>query len=195
MGSYDVPSGGAAANLSDITIDQNLDMLTYDVLVDDIKEKTGAHGVDVDGVLCKDIAIAPSAIPKKVSDNLRHSHDAEVHDERADGSTWLLIKTFTLTTGIKGTLRFKAQGKVESAPCTVCKMHWGKNGAQDLGADFVPNNTSYQADSQDIAVGTIVAGETIEVYTKSNNWQGIFIKECRLYYDDDDTGAVGCTTS
>jgi hypothetical protein len=187
MGSYNGPAGG---DLSGLNVDANLDMGAYDLLTDDIKESTATHGVDVDGVLCKDILIPSSSVPKKVSDNLRHSGDTEQHDERADGSTWRLDKTFTLATGIKGTLRFKAQGKVESAPCAINMMHWGKNGSANLGADFVPNNTSYQADSQDIDVGTMVAGETIEVYTKSHDWQGIFIKECRIYYDDDDLGAV-----
>jgi hypothetical protein len=192
MGSYNGPAGG---DLSGLNVDANLDMGAYDLLTDDIKESTGAHGVDVDGILLKDMGFNASNYAKIASANLRNSHDAEVHDERADGSTWLLAKTFTLTNGIKGTLRLTCRAKGETVDVNN-KFIWAKNSkADDLGVEFVPANTSYQQDSQDVDVGTMAAGETIEIYTKAHDWQGVFIDQARISYDNSYEIAVVAPTS
>jgi hypothetical protein len=168
---------------------------------DIVAEKTAGNGILVDGLLIKDDKIAKlngiggCVIPKIVSDNLRNSHDAEVHDERADGSTWLLGKTFTLATGIKGILRFKLEAKGEHVS-TNNKVIWAKNNkANDLGVEFVPENLTYQANSQDADVGTMAAGETIEVWSKAHDYQGIFFKNCRIYYNDEECTPETMTTS
>jgi hypothetical protein len=190
-----VKDGGAAAVVSNLSVDANLDMGAYDLKTDEIKESTGAHGVDVDGVLLKDMGFNATNYAKIASANLRNSHDAEIHDERADGSTWLLAKTFTLTRGIVGTLRFTLQAKGETVHAND-KVIWAKNSkANDIGVEFLPNSTDYQANSQDVDVGTMAAGETIEVYTKAHDWQGIFVKECRISYDNSYEIAVAAPTS
>jgi hypothetical protein len=134
---------------------------------------------------------------KTVSDNLRHSHDAEIHDQRADGSTWLLQKTFTLDEGVKGTLRFKFDYKGETSGNANNRVVWAKNSkANDLGAEEHSPTTSWATKSQDNSVGTMEANETIELWTKCNDWQGIFVRNARLYYDNDNLPiAVGMTTS
>lgn len=186
---------GGAGSLSALVIDADLNMGAYNLLTDDIKEHTGAHGVDVDGVIMKDGVIGPGYQAKKASANLRNSHDAEVHDERADGSTWVLAKTFTLTNGISGTLRFTCRAKGENVHVDN-KFIWAKNSkAADLGVEYKPENTAWQQDSQDVSVGVMEIGETIEIYTKCNNWTGVFIDQARISYDDDDSGAVGMTNS
>lgn len=160
-----------------------------------IREYTPGNGVTIDGLLIKDSMLNASCIAKKATDTLRNSHDAEIHDERVDGSTWLKQKTFTLDYAIKGTLRFKLQAKGENASVNN-KVIWAKNSkASDLGVEFVPANVNYQADSQDVDVGTMEAGETIEIWTQTDDWLGIFVKECRIYYDDDSFGAVEMTNT
>ena len=160
-----------------------------------IAEYSANNGVKIDGLLIKDSLIGSSAIPKIASDDLRNSHDAEIHDESADGTTWKLQKTFTLDYAIKGTLRFKLQAKGENASVNN-KVIWAKNSkANDLGVEFVPANVNYQADNQDVDVGVMAAGETIEIWTQTDDWNGIFVKECRIYYTDDVLGAVGMTNT
>ena len=165
------------------------------IRTDTITENLPGSGVNIEGLLIKDSLIGSSAIPKIASDDLRNSHDAEIHDERVDGSTWLLQKTFTLDYAIKGTLRFKLQAKGENASVNN-KVIWAKNSkAADLGVEFVPANVNYQADSQDVDVGVMAKGETIEIWTQTDDWVGIYVKECRIYYADGSLGAVGMTNS
>ena len=69
----------AVATLSTLTVDDDLNMGAYDLKTDDIKESSGAHGVDIDGCLIKDNAInsidavGGSVLPKDASANLRNS--------------------------------------------------------------------------------------------------------------------------
>ena len=154
-------------------------------------EMVAGTGINIDGLLIKDDkiqevnGIAGNVWAKKASANVRNSHDAEIHDERVDGSTWLLQKTFTLSWGIRGTLRVTLRAKGENASANN-KVIWAKNSkADDLGVEFVPANVNWQTDSQDVNVGTMDAGETIEIYTQTDDWMGIFVDQCRISYDED----------
>ena len=53
-----MPDFSLANKLSDIEINENLDMGTNKIITDAIDEKTSAHGVSIDGVLAKDNLIA-----------------------------------------------------------------------------------------------------------------------------------------
>ena len=176
-----------AAMVSTLVVDDHLDMGAYDLKTDDVKESTATHGVDVDGVLIKDDAInsieavGASVLPKDPSDNLRNSHDAEAHHGINDTS-YHLLKTMTFTYGIKGNLRIKFDRKANGAYAVYGRVY--KNGVALGTADGGVDQT-YQNFSEDIDIGTIAPGETLELWGKAEAAGAeIWVQNFRLYYDN-----------
>jgi len=175
----------------------DLNMGAYDLLTDDIKESTATHGVDIDGVVNKDSvivtldAVGGSTIPKKVSDNLRNSHDAIVSDQT--GATYVKQKTITFTYGIKGTLRVKFQRKCNNASYIVYGAVY-KNGVL-IGTPCGGTQTTYQDCDEDIDVGTIAAGETLELWGRAEHASAlVYLQNFRIYYDNEGSAATGVNT-
>lgn len=130
-------------------------------------------------------AIIASNIAKSVSDTLRHSSDAIVTETL---TTWSIQKTFTFTNGIKGTLRmkFQHQGNTTNATARIMK----NNGATLLGAEKTAASAgAYGLQAQDIDVGTIEPGGTIELWGRKYS-SNTLLKEFRIYYDSDVAVAV-----
>jgi hypothetical protein len=190
---------GVATSSTTATIikDGDLNMGVYAVKSDELREVSVGHGVDVDGVVMKDDkivtleAVGGSAIPKEVSDNLRNSHDAEITDQT--GATYVKQKTMTFTHGIKGNLRVKFDRKSNNASYHIYGAVY-KNGAL-LGTPDGGNDTAYQTISEDIDVGTIAAGETLELWGKAEHASAVgYWQNFRCYYDSIGGAAVVVNT-
>jgi hypothetical protein len=173
------------ASISTIDVDGDLDMGAYDLKTDDIIESTSNHGVDVEGVnmennkLTTVDAIGESVISKSVSDNLRNSHDAEV-DTSTTGASYVKVKTMTFTDGIKGTLRVKFALKKAGGYTGYGRVY--KNGVA-IGAAKTGTD-AWETESEDIDVGTIAPGETLELWGKAEHANAhVYLKEFRTYYD------------
>jgi hypothetical protein len=158
------------------------------ILVDTIGERSAGGGIIVDGLLIKDDkiqemdGIGGEVMPKIVSDNLRNSHDAEVSGQT--GAVYVKQKTMTFTNGVKGTLRIKFDRKVNNATYFIYGAVY-KNGVL-IGTPDGGNDTAYTNFSEDIDVGTIAAGETLELWLKAEHVSSIgYLQNFRCYYDDD----------
>jgi hypothetical protein len=187
-----------SATTATIIKDGDLNMGAYDIKSDEIKESTVGAGVDIDGVDMKDDKIRSvnsldgSVIPKKVSDNLRNSHDDPVSDQT--GATYVKQKTITFTYGIKGTLRIKYDIKTNNASYTVYGAVY-KNGVLLGTPSGAHTNTVYETESEDIDVGTIAAGETLELWGKAEHGSALGSWEhFRCYYDNEGSAATGVNT-
>jgi hypothetical protein len=177
-----------AATTATIIKDGDLNMGAYDIKTDDIKESTVNNGVDIDGVVTKDnkirtlSSIEGAVVTKKVSDVLKNSHDVEV-DTASTGVSYVKVKTMTFTYGIKGNLRVKFDWKSNNGSYTVYGRIY-KNGVA-LGTADGGVNTTYQTFSEDIDVGTIAAGETLELWGKAEHASAhVLLQHFRCYYDD-----------
>lgn len=184
------------ARITNLLIDGHLDMAAYNLLTDTIEESSAGNGIDVDGVKLKDDkivtldAMGGSVIPKEVSDNLRNSHDAEV-DTSTTGAAYAKIKTMTFTNGIKGNLRVKFDLKDNASYVGYGRVY--KNGVA-LGA-IKTGTDNYVTESEDIDVGTIAAGETLELWGKAEHASAhVFVKNFRCYYDSIGGAAVVVTS-
>jgi hypothetical protein len=178
---------GNAATTATIIKDGDLNMGAYDIKTDDVKESSSGHGVDVDGVLIKDDAVnsidavGGSVLPKEVSANLRNSHNAEAHHGTNDAS-YHLLKTMTFTYGIKGNLRVKFDRKANGAYVVYGRLY--KNGVA-LGTADGGSDQTYTEFSEDVDVGTVAPGETLQMYGKAEAAGAeIWIKDFQLYYDN-----------
>jgi hypothetical protein len=184
-----------SATTATIIKDGDLNMGAYALKSNNLNEVTPGHGVDVDGVNMTDNKIRSidsldgSVIPKKVSDNLRNSHDAEITDQT--GATYVKQKTITFTHGIKGTLRVKFSIKRAAGFTAYGKVY--KNGVA-LGAEQTATD-DYATKNEDIDVGTIAAGETLELWGKAEHASAlVYLKEFRCYYDNEGSAATGVNT-
>jgi hypothetical protein len=187
-----------SATTATIIKDGDLNMGAYDVKSDSIKESTVNNGVDIDGVAMKDDKIRTidcldgSVVPKKVSDNLRNSHDAEITDQT--GATYAKQKTITFTHGVKGTLRIKYDIHTNNGSYTVYGAVY-KNGVLLGTPSAAHTNTSYETESEDIDVGSIAAGETLELWGKAEHASALGSWEhFRCYYDNEGSAATGVNT-
>jgi len=121
---------------------------------------------------------------KKVSDVLRHSHDAEVV-KNTDNTTYSIEKTITFTNGVKGVLRIKYDlGRVA---CGTAYGRLYKNGVA-IGTEQ-SRAADYLTFSEDIDVGTIEIGEILELKLKNSLDCDTKARNLRIYYDNDDTAA------
>ena len=135
-------------------------------------------------------ALYPENFAKKVSDTLRHSHDAEVSGAY---QSYEKVKTITFPDGIKGTLRFKWDMHCDSIFYCFGKIY--KNGVA-IGTQKGVDGGAWETVIDDIDVGTVAAGETFELWLyQANVDHDGFGKNFRIYYDNDDPIAVDSSNS
>jgi hypothetical protein len=161
--------------------DGDLNMGAYAVKSNDVNEVTPAHGVDVDGAKIKDGQMMQGGVKKEASDNLRHSHDAE--SGTFSTGTYVKQKTMTFANGIQGTLRVKfalwSNSGIQEAFGAVYK-----NGALIGTPQHHSDSGTYNTYSEDIDVGVIAAGETLELWGKVETANDGKVKEFRAYYNN-----------
>lgn len=135
--------------------------------------------------LDKDWAI--HGMKKVVSDNLCNSHDAEITHSINDAS-YHKLKTITLTNGLSvdtgKAIRVKFDVKSNNASYWVYGRVY-KNGAA-VGSAQGTLSTTYVTKSEDIDIGEIAAGETLELWGKAQaSGATIYVENWRLYYSND----------
>lgn len=148
---------------------------------------------DVDATGKADHIDGPGGLPaqcfdKAVSDNLRHSHDAET--TTTDHVAYVKVKTITFTRGIKGILRVKFHLGTNNASYLAYGRIY-KNGvalgtAQSTLTVYTPSPELF---SEDLDVGTIAVGETLELWAKATDGYESRTSNFRVYYDND-AGAI-----
>lgn len=177
-------------NLSQIVVDSGLDLSGGDY---DIVMKAGrtVDGKDVGGAMLAatfdpdsddviegaQVAINPAHTKKLVSDNLRHSIDGE---GIPNNHTYALQETMTFTNGIKGTLRVKFDINNHTSNNVWGRIY--KNGVA-LGAEQTTAG-GYTTKSEDIDVGTLAPGDTLELWCRSDTDYYKY-KNFRVYYDNE----------
>jgi hypothetical protein len=187
MGSYNGPAGG---DLSGLNVDANLDMGAYDLLTDDIKESTGAHGVDIDGVEVKDSEIVTpdvineTAYLKVASDNNRHAHSYD-GNRAPDASVYAKVAGMVFAKGIKGTLRVETDISSSNAVSAFCEIKYMLNSVQKgIVKQSSLEHPSYDTVTQDIALD-IAAGGELELWMKClNDVHTVYAKNWKIDYDN-----------
>lgn len=177
---------------SGVTID-GVKMKDSTPYCDTIVEKSTAAGVTIDGVKIKDSEIVEQGavdtmiLEKVASANIRHSHDAEAHDEATGGAgNYVLLKTITFPKGLKGilTISFSMSGGSAGVE-TIARIY--KNGIP-WGTPQTAPSDSYVLKSEDIGCD-LAPGDTLELkggFSGSANW--CYVKEFRVKYDNADIG-------
>jgi hypothetical protein len=132
----------------------------------------------------------PHLIDKQASDNLRHSHDAVANNT---SQTYAKMKTITFTNGVRGILRVKFDVKLDAAETGVSYGKIYKNGVA-IGTEQTNGTTDYVTKSEDLT-DTWLPGDTIELYGKTfTEGEHCYVKDFRLYYDDNPVIAVTAAT-
>ena len=130
-------------------------------------------------------AIMPQSIDKVASDDLRHSHDAEITGITSE--TLIIQKTETFTNGIKGTLRIKFDiaGGIAAGHRAMGRIY--KNGVAQGAIQYATGTINvYVTKSQDIDVGAVEAGEVLQLYVGTEDAAYTCkIKNFRFYYTND----------
>ncbi len=124
----------------------------------------------------------PHMRPKVASANLRHSHDAEVIESTG---AWVNKKTITFKNGISGTLRvaFDLKRVTVGAPVLIYGQV-RKNGA-NIGALQSDNTGAYVTKTEDIAMGVLAPGDTIELWLMGDLLNSnAYAQNFRISYDN-----------
>jgi hypothetical protein len=135
----------------------------------------------------------PHLVRKAASSNVRHTHDAEASTQ-SDG--YVLLKTVTLTHGIRGTVRVTYDLKLTGA--TSAKAAIGFYGAPVVLIEdevTVPNN--WNGFSHDVSA-TFKGGDTIELWactTDPTESDTSAVKNFRISYDDSPIVTVASVNS
>lgn len=177
MGAFNITLGaGQTVDGKDISAIPDADMLksVYDPNADDVIE-----GEEIS--LEKNIdTFKPENTPKVVSDVLRNSHDAE--SANVTSTSYVKMKTITITRGIKGTLRFKVGLWISSSSYTVYGKVY-KNGVA-VGVEKSWGTIGWSSTLvDDVNVGEVKAGETLEMWIKVSAGIGK-VRNFRINYDD-----------
>jgi hypothetical protein len=160
-----------SSKMSSLIVDDDLDMGAYQIISPD--------------------AISSQAMLKEASEDLRNSHDAEVGTYA--NTAYEKKKTITLDNGISGVLTFKfALWSNSGINETYGKIY--KNGVALGTEQHHSDSGTYNTYSEDLNVGTMEAGDTLELWAKVDSTNTGKCKELRLYYKDS-TGAVAATNS
>lgn len=190
----------AFRTISQITVDTDLDMGPHSVKTDIVAESTEDAGVAVDGVDNKDGlvdgkdvselipselgAIGSLYIEKAFSETVRHIQTGEVSCSVA---SYVKKRTFTLVDGFKGSARISAE--IRSGDTGFFYIILTKNGVtpgegSDLGVEQMHNTTSYVVKAQDLDLGTLPPGTTIDLWGKSHSVADSVLKNFSLAYDN-----------
>ncbi|MDJ1422571.1 MAG: hypothetical protein M5U10_11730 [Candidatus Methanoperedens sp.] len=135
----------------------------------------------------------PHLRPKAASANLRHSHDSL--SSAVSTSTYELLKTMTFTYGIRGTLRIAFRLVGSGGGTSYARVY--KNGSP-IGTVQTQNGSTSSTKTEDINVGSLSSGGTLEVWGSSDEFGGqtTAVQEFRIYYDNAaDTVLVGGVTT
>lgn len=137
----------------------------------------------------------PHMRPKVASANLRHSHNAEIG---ATETIYTKYKTFTFTNGISGILRIAVDISSDPTNTAYAKVRKTVSGVtSDIGAEQSDSSTVYVTKTQDIDVGVLTPGDTIEMWVHRTGGASMGMKNFRIYYDNapDTVMVAGVTTS
>lgn len=136
-------------------------------------------------------ALRASNFPKVVSTTPRNGH-TNIVDIPVGDTSWTKYKTITFTNGIKGVLRITFE--LDDDTCIDAYAEVRKNGVL-IGAEQSNNTSSYVLKSQDIDIGVVEAGETIELWGKNDGNGTAHLKEFRILYDNDFDPFIVCNSS
>jgi hypothetical protein len=94
--------------VSTLIVDADLDLAGFDLLTDDIIEKTGAHGVDIDGLILKDSALKTALATVNVVNNAGTTSwvDVDCTAHVGSGKCILILKMQAI--GEAGTLHIRS---------------------------------------------------------------------------------------
>jgi hypothetical protein len=132
----------------------------------------------------------PHLVTKAASANVRNSHDAEAS---TTSTSYVKLKTITLTNGLLGQARFLFDIKTGSSPTTVYGRIY-RNGVA-LGTEQSDTTGSYVTKSEDITQ-TWGPGDTAELWVRTTD-AGVtaYVQNFRIAYDDAPTVAVASSNS
>lgn len=183
---YDPNLNGKIAT-AQIEVDSDLVMGAYDIL---LGVNQTVDTIDINGAG----SLTTHAITKIVSDDLRHSIDAEAVGTTGQ-STYELMKELTITNGIKGVLRVKYDMKKN----WVTYIGYGQIFVNNVAVGSVKEITgggsdAYVTQSEDIDFGLLTAGDKIQLKTKVSQESTIcYVENLRFYYADNTLVAVAVT--
>jgi len=145
--------------------------------------KKSVYDNDNDNVVdSAEVAIVSKYLLRKIpSDNLRNSHDAEVS---TTNTTYTKVKTITFTYGISGTIRVKFD-MYSNNIAGYGKVY--KNGSPIGSEHTLSSNSTWESFSEDIDIGDISAGGTLELWIKNTSGVEVKARNFRLYYDNEIT--------
>lgn len=131
-------------------------------------------------------AEAAHMYPKVVSDNLRHSHDAQLN--KNNEAEYILMKTYTFAKGISGTLRVKFDLQETHYYDEDPELAYGKiyKNGEPIGTEQ-SCYSDWTTFSEDIDFGSLGPNDTIELWGKclesATRW--VKVRNFRIYYDND----------
>ena len=132
----------------------------------------------------------PHVVKKVASANLRNSHNAEAS---TDSTSYVKLKTITLTNGLVGQHRIKFDMRATSDSYIVYGRIY-RNGVA-LGTEQSTISTTYVTFSQDITQ-TWNPGDTLELWVKCTLAETpAYVQNFGIYYDDSPTVAVAVVNS
>ena len=127
-------------------------------------------------------------IPKIASENLRNSHDAQI----STGSLlYTKLKTITLNQKLTGAFRIKFDIKHNTVGLVYGKIY--KNGSP-YGTEQSTSSDTYVTKSEDFT-DSLPSGTTLELWGKIDGINNCFVRNFRLYYDNEDLTTVSITNS
>lgn len=150
----------------------------YSILIDQDSTYNVVPFLDANGDI-------PHMRPKAASANLRHSNDAVI-DSYA--SVYMKHKTDTFANGISGTLRVSFSLSTGDAGMTAYAMvrKTSSGVTSDIGVEqtTVTVFPSGETKTQDINVGVLAPGDTIELWAHGNGSFRVYVSNFRISYDN-----------
>jgi hypothetical protein len=173
---------GGSGDMKKSDYDSNLDGVIA-IAQTEANMKTSDYDPDTNnkiaGAQLEDDLIVNGIARKIISNNLRHSHDAEVTENSA--GSWIKHKSFTFAQGLSGDIRVKVDVKGQSGLGVAKLLH---NGITLLGSARQPNSCAvYLTTTEDLNNLNIEKGDTIELWLKDMGCN-TYAENFRIYYDN-----------
>lgn len=127
----------------------------------------------------------PALYEKIASANKRHGESDNSDEHQVIETGYHTIATFTITNGIKGTLRFKMDLKSDSTTHTL----YGRWYANDVAIGTEQSGSvddTYQSKSEDIAID-LAAGQTLKCKVNTDNVAAFplsYVRNMNVSYDN-----------
>lgn len=136
----------------------------------------------------------PHMRPKAASANLRHSNDATINSY---ASVYTKHKTDTFANGISGTLRISFSLSTENAGMTAYGRVYKNGVAIGTEQSTVTVFPSGETKTEDINVGVLAPGDTIELWAHGDGSYRVYVSNFRISYDNaaDTVPVAGFTAS